>query len=90
MYILWRCFIMGLVSLGNLFSWMLSYCQLCGTCWPHFHKNSVFKILYALLLFNIMFEYGITCLEKMKCICKYLICIKIVFNMFNSLTEWLL
>lgn len=56
MYILWSYIVMGLVSLGNLVSWMLSHRHLCGSCWLRFHKTHVFKILCALLLFNIMFE----------------------------------
>lgn len=37
-------------------TWSAECYPICGSCWLRFHKTHVFKILCALLLFNIMFE----------------------------------
>lgn len=54
---------MGLISLEYLFSWMPSHATSVAPA-DISHEDNVFNILYLLLLFTIMFESGVTCLEK--------------------------
>lgn len=83
LYILWSCIIMGLVKslvMGNLISWMLSHCHICGSCWPYFLKNCVFKVLCASLLHDTMFDSDIICLKKIDSSVLIWICLIILKN----------